>query len=191
MTGAEKVAGNNWGEFHEYFSTATANIPDVNQQSQMSYVTTGVEYTGGPYPDQAALILRATKPAVEADDDAGIVAVAAVPPNAKLVTDLLTQATLQREKLLQKAKATGTAGFLMIKKHLAHDVQVHLESNPEYIAANTVHPKDDSTRSVWDISQSMIFINCSSDIVKDVSPLVFQRIPIMKWEVNFFQNSTQ
>ena len=31
----------------------------------------------------------------------------------------------------------------MIWKHLGHDIQVHLEPNPAYIAANKCHPKDD------------------------------------------------
>ena len=69
LTGVGKeVAGNNYGDFFESFSNAIAILVDTNQQAQMSYVTTGVPFTGGPYPDQAALILRATKPAVEADE---------------------------------------------------------------------------------------------------------------------------
>ena len=130
----------NHSEWLESFQIAVASNSNQHIVANLSCCTTGKPYVS-PLVDLQELIARHTTAEVVENIDEGIVGREAVPPTAKLISELLSNTATNKEKEYQKVLATGTQAWMIMWNSISPTIQAQLEPEDAYINANALHPK--------------------------------------------------
>ena len=133
----------NWAEFKDSV-LLSRNYEAREVQQALSCLETGFQYTV-PLPIRDDIMRDNTQP----PSMFGNPPAAAQPPDDATVSALMTSAFVERQKILSRVKAAGTAAFHFLEAHLSHESRVLVREHAEYAPANEVEPKNPVT--LWRI----------------------------------------
>ena len=133
----------NWALFKDSV-LLSRNYETREVQQALSCLETGRPYDV-PLPIRDDIVRDNTQPPAMFGNPPS----AAQPPDDATVSALMTSAFVERQKILSRVKAAGTAAFHFLEAHLSHESKVLVREHAEYAPANEVEPKNPVT--LWRI----------------------------------------
>jgi len=133
----------NWALFKDSV-LLSRNYETREVQQALSCLETGRPYDV-PLPVRDDIVRDNTQPPAMFGNPPS----AAQPPDDATVSALMTSAFVERQKILSRVKAAGTAAFHFLEAHLSHESKVLVREHAEYAPANEVEPKNPVT--LWRI----------------------------------------